>query len=76
MNLGTMIEDPTRVGELRLWKLIVHEVKLNISPGSSCHRSEAVCFRVCFAKMSMQTLDVALERIKDFVEERRSRQGL
>ncbi|KAL5188955.1 1-aminocyclopropane-1-carboxylate synthase 7 [Glycine soja] len=68
MNLSPLLEKPTREGELELWNVILHEVKLNISPGSSCHCSEPGWFRVCFANMSEQTLEVALERIRNFME--------
>ncbi|KAG5155731.1 hypothetical protein JHK82_013700 [Glycine max] len=68
MNLSPQLEKPTREGELELWNVILHEVKLNISPGSSCHCSEPGWFRVCFANMSEQTLEVALERIRNFME--------
>nr|QEI21537.1 aminocyclopropane-1-carboxylic acid synthase [Litchi chinensis] len=67
MNLSPLLEKPTREGELALWESILHEVKLNISPGSSCHCSEPGWFRVCFANMSEQTLEVALKRIHDFI---------
>lgn len=70
MNLSPLLEKPTREGELALWSSIVHEVKLNISPGSSCHCSEPGWFRVCFANMSEQTLNVALKRIHNFMEQR------
>lgn len=70
MNLSPMLEKPTIEAELQLWDSIVNEVKLNISPGSSCHCSEPGWFRVCFANMSEQTLEVALERIRDFMEQR------
>uniref|UniRef100_I1NL24 Aminotransferase class I/classII large domain-containing protein n=2 Tax=Oryza glaberrima TaxID=4538 RepID=I1NL24_ORYGL len=55
-------------GELRLWEKLLREAKLNISPGSSCHCSEAGWFRVCFANMSLDTLDLALHRISRFVD--------
>lgn len=70
MNLRPLLEEPTREGELKLWDLILHEVRLNISPGCSCHCSEPGWFRVCFANMSQQTLVVALRRIKSFVRQR------
>ncbi|WOK98470.1 hypothetical protein Cni_G07182 [Canna indica] len=54
-------------GEMELWKKIVYEVGLNISPGSSCHCDEPGWFRVCFANMSAATLDLALRRVEDFV---------
>ncbi|KAK4854162.1 hypothetical protein QYF36_019872 [Acer negundo] len=70
MNLSPLLEKPTREGELALWDSILKQVKLNISPGSSCHCSEPGWFRVCFANMSEQTLEVALKRIHDFMQER------
>ncbi|KAM1173785.1 hypothetical protein FF1_026428 [Malus domestica] len=70
MNLSPLLEKPTREGELALWDSMLYEVKLNISPGSSCHCSEPGWFRVCFANMSEQTLEVALKRIQNFMEQR------
>ncbi|KAJ6759563.1 BIFUNCTIONAL ASPARTATE AMINOTRANSFERASE AND GLUTAMATE/ASPARTATE-PREPHENATE AMINOTRANSFERASE-RELATED [Salix koriyanagi] len=72
MNLSPLLESPTREGELALWKSILHEVKINISPGSSCHCSEPGWFRVCFANMSEPTLDVALKRIHSFMDQRKT----
>ncbi|KAF8400974.1 hypothetical protein HHK36_014277 [Tetracentron sinense] len=70
MNLSPLLENPTREGELAIWNSMLHEVKLNISPGSSCHCSEPGWFRVCFANMSQQTLEFALKRIHDFMKKR------
>ncbi|XP_031252399.1 1-aminocyclopropane-1-carboxylate synthase 7 [Pistacia vera] len=70
MNLSPLLEEQTREGELALWDSMLHEVKLNISPGSSCHCSEPGWFRVCFANMSEQTLEIALKRIHDFMQQR------
>ncbi|XP_060971184.1 1-aminocyclopropane-1-carboxylate synthase 9-like [Cannabis sativa] len=54
--------------EKLIWKRIVYEVGLNISPGYSCHCSEPGWFRLCFANMSEETLHVAIKRIKNFAE--------
>ncbi|KAI9190981.1 hypothetical protein LWI28_001681 [Acer negundo] len=54
MNLSPLLEKPTREGELALWDSILKQVKLNISPGSSCHCSEPGWFRVCFANMNLR----------------------
>ncbi|XP_004502555.1 1-aminocyclopropane-1-carboxylate synthase 7-like [Cicer arietinum] len=67
MNLSPMMENQTKEGELKIWNSILHEVKLNISPGCSCHCSEPGWFRVCFANMTQQTLEIALKRICDFM---------
>ncbi|XP_057447297.1 1-aminocyclopropane-1-carboxylate synthase 7-like [Lotus japonicus] len=68
MNLSPLLEEPTREGELKLWDAVLHEVKLNISPGCSCRCDEPGWFRVCFANMSEQTLEIALKRIRKFME--------
>ncbi|CAL4965791.1 unnamed protein product [Urochloa decumbens] len=61
-------EDATVAGELKLWDRLLREVRLNISPGSSCHCSEPGWFRVCFANMSLDTLDIALARMSRFMD--------
>ncbi|GFS43292.1 1-amino-cyclopropane-1-carboxylate synthase 7 [Actinidia rufa] len=71
VNLSPLLESQTRESELAVWDSILHRVKLNISPGSSCHCSEPGWFRVCFANMSEKTLEVALKRIQIFMEERK-----
>ncbi|GAB2271753.1 acetyl-coenzyme A synthetase 2 [Dionaea muscipula] len=54
-------------GELALWRLIINDVKINLSPGSSFHCSEPGWFRVCFANMDDDTtVEVALARIEAF----------
>lgn len=53
--------------EMELWKKILYDVRLNISPGSSCHCTEPGWFRVCFANMSEDTLNLAMKRLKAFV---------
>ncbi|KAJ9181709.1 hypothetical protein P3X46_007650 [Hevea brasiliensis] len=72
MNLSPLLKTQTREGELTLWKSIIRDLKLNISPGSSCHCSEPGWFRVCFANMSEQTLEVALKRIHNFMDQRKT----
>ena len=68
MDMRRLLAEPTVAGELRLWDRMLREVKLNISPGSSCHCSEPGWFRVCFANISLDTLDVALSRMSRFMD--------
>jgi 1-aminocyclopropane-1-carboxylate synthase len=68
MDMRGLLREATVAGELRLWDRMLREVRLNISPGSSCHCSELGWFRVCFANMSLDTLDVALARISRFMD--------
>ncbi|CAN1132892.1 1-aminocyclopropane-1-carboxylate synthase 8 [Linum perenne] len=67
VDMRHLLESNTFEAEIELWKKIVYDVKLNISPGSSCHCVEPGWFRVCFANMCEDTLDLAVERMKTFV---------
>lgn len=62
--------------EMELWKRILREVGLNISPGASCHCSEPGWFRICFANMSEEALSLSMQRMTAFVERvQHSRRG-
>ncbi|GJS30653.1 1-aminocyclopropane-1-carboxylate synthase 3-like protein [Tanacetum coccineum] len=68
VDMRHLLSSNTFESEIELWKKIVYEVGLNISPGSSCHCSEPGWFRVCFANMSEETLVLAMQRVTSFVE--------
>ncbi|KAK9064912.1 hypothetical protein SSX86_016295 [Deinandra increscens subsp. villosa] len=68
VDMRHLLNSNTFESEMELWKKIVYEVGLNISPGSSCHCGEPGWFRVCFANMSEETLDIAMQRVKSFVD--------
>lgn len=67
MNLRSLLKEKTFDGEMMLWRVIINEVKLNVSPGSAFNCSEPGWYRVCFANMNDETVDVALKRIRAFV---------
>ncbi|KAL2522462.1 1-aminocyclopropane-1-carboxylate synthase 8 [Forsythia ovata] len=67
VDMRHLLSSKTFEAEMELWKKIVYQVGLNISPGSSCHCIEPGWFRMCFANMSEQTLNLAIQRIKSFV---------
>ncbi|KAH9608341.1 hypothetical protein KSS87_002126, partial [Heliosperma pusillum] len=67
MDLRHLLEEVTIEGELKLWRVIINDVKINVSPGSSFLCSEPGWFRVCFANMDDDTVEVALDRIRSFV---------
>lgn len=69
MDLRLLLKEQTLDAEVSLWKLIIHDVKLNVSPGSSFNCPEVGWFRVCFANIDDQTVDIALARIRMFVDE-------
>lgn len=68
MDLRSLLKEPSFEAEMVLWRVIVNDVKLNVSPGSSFHCSEPGWFRVCFANMDEETVQVALKRIRKFVK--------
>ncbi|KAG6533474.1 1-aminocyclopropane-1-carboxylate synthase 1-like [Zingiber officinale] len=68
VDMRHLLSASTFDGEMELWKKIVYQVGLNISPGSSCHCDEPGWFRLCFANMSEETLNLALRRLQTFVD--------
>ncbi|KAF8013374.1 hypothetical protein BT93_I1272 [Corymbia citriodora subsp. variegata] len=75
MDLRWLLRESTVDAETALWQVIINDVKLNVSPGSSCHCSEPGWFRVCIANMNEETMKVALTRIQEFVQEFMLRNG-
>ncbi|XP_076946717.1 1-aminocyclopropane-1-carboxylate synthase-like [Bidens hawaiensis] len=71
MDLRRLLKKPTFDEEMELWRLIITDVKLNVSPGSSFHCSEPGWFRVCFANMDDEMVEIALKRIHAFVKKGR-----
>ncbi|XP_027352117.1 1-aminocyclopropane-1-carboxylate synthase 1-like [Abrus precatorius] len=71
MDLRSLLKEQTFEGEMMLWRMIINEVKLNVSPGSSFNCSEPGWFRVCFANMDDETVELALQRIRAFVGKER-----
>ncbi|KZV14916.1 hypothetical protein F511_40419 [Dorcoceras hygrometricum] len=67
MDLRPLLKEATFEGEMDLWRVIIGDVKLNVSPGSSFHCHEPGWFRVCFANMDINTMRIALGRIRKFV---------
>ncbi|MCD7463970.1 acetyl-coenzyme A synthetase 2 [Datura stramonium] len=68
MDLRPLLKEETVDAEVALWKMIIKDVKLNVSPGSSFNCPDAGWFRVCFANIDEQTVDIALARIQTFVD--------
>ncbi|XP_031282755.1 1-aminocyclopropane-1-carboxylate synthase [Pistacia vera] len=69
MDLRHLLPQKTLEAEMKLWHTIVNNVKLNVSPGSSFRCQEPGWFRVCFANMDDETVDIALKRIEAFVSQ-------
>jgi len=70
VDLRHLLESRNEEGYIRLWKIIIKEIGLNVSPDSSCHSSETGWFRLCFAHISDQTVQDSLNRIQRFMRRR------
>lgn len=68
VDLRHLLASASVEGERILWKKLLYEVKLSLTPGSACHYPEAGWFRLCFANVDDQTLNVALKRLHVFTE--------
>lgn len=72
VDLRHLLQSRNQEGEIRLWKILLKVIGLNVSPGSSCHCSEPGWFRFCFANMTDHTVNESLNRIQRFMESRKS----
>ncbi|OVA11884.1 Aminotransferase [Macleaya cordata] len=63
VNLRKFLPSDNFDGEMKLWRVILGEIGLNISPGSSFHCQEPGWFRVCYGNMNDADMNVALGRI-------------
>lgn len=68
VDMRHLLNSDTFEAEMQLWKKMVSEFGLNVSPGSSCHCTEPGWFRVCFANMAKETLDLSVQRIRALVD--------
>ncbi|PKI72480.1 1-aminocyclopropane-1-carboxylate synthase 8-like [Punica granatum] len=66
VDMRRLLKSRTFEAEMELWRQLIYEVRLNVSPGLACHCSEPGWFRICFANMNVRTLEVAVTRIKAF----------
>ncbi|XP_073021115.1 1-aminocyclopropane-1-carboxylate synthase 3-like [Primulina eburnea] len=70
VDMRSLLKSDTFEAEMNLWREMIGEYLLNVSPGSSCHCVEPGWFRVCFANMAKETLEIAVGRIQALVNSR------
>lgn len=63
IDLRSRLSEPTWEAEARLWRSILDETNVNLTPGSACRSPEPGLFRLCFASVSDEALRVGLERL-------------
>lgn len=57
------LPEPTWEREAELWRRILDETAVNLTPGSACHSPEPGWMRLCFAAQPMDLVAEAVERI-------------
>nr|ALN38791.1 ACS11 [Cucumis sativus] len=75
VDMRHLLKYPSFEEEMEIWKTILYEVGINISPGSSFHCSEPGWFRMCFANMEEHTFKEAMHRLKAFLNSTSSLNG-
>ncbi|KAH7302276.1 hypothetical protein KP509_23G063700 [Ceratopteris richardii] len=68
VDLRHLLTSSSVEAENDLWKKLLYEVKVSLSPASACHYPESGWFRLCFANLDDLTLVVALERLCSFIK--------
>jgi aspartate/methionine/tyrosine aminotransferase len=62
-DLRGFLESPTWEAERALWRRILDDARVNLTPGEACRISEPGFFRLCYAAVPGEAIDVALQRI-------------
>ncbi|KAF5953050.1 hypothetical protein HYC85_010994 [Camellia sinensis] len=60
MDLCLLLKEPTIEAKMALWRVIINDVKLNVG-----------WFRVFFANIDDDTIEIALQRIRKFVTKKK-----
>jgi aspartate/methionine/tyrosine aminotransferase len=71
-DLRPWLDEPSWAGEHRLWRRIVDEARVNLTPGAACRIAEPGWFRLCFASVPLAAVLAAIERIAFVLESRSS----
>jgi aspartate/methionine/tyrosine aminotransferase len=62
-DLRRFLAAPTWQAEHALWRRLLDEANVNLTPGEACRIAEPGFFRLCYAAVSGEAIDVALSRV-------------
>ena len=62
-DLRAYLDAPTWEAERALWRRILEEANVNLTPGEACRISEPGFFRLCYASESSEAVQNAIERL-------------
>lgn len=70
IDLRGWLPEPTWAAEDALWRQILEETKVNLTPGSTCRIVEPGFFRLCFAAEPPEAVEAAVRRIAELLRSR------
>lgn len=68
-DLRRHLPTPDAAGEAALWRRLLDEAKVNLTPGRACRISEPGFFRLCYAAAGAPAVEEALRRIAALLAE-------
>jgi 1-aminocyclopropane-1-carboxylate synthase len=69
------MDEPTWAEEDRIWRLILNEANVNMTPGSACQIGEPGFMRICFATEPPEVVAAAIRHIGSLVDTRAADHG-
>jgi aspartate/methionine/tyrosine aminotransferase len=71
IDLREFLEEATWEAEERLWRRVLEEANVNLTPGSACRISEPGFFRLCFAPVPLEASLEGVARIHAALQPKR-----
>jgi aspartate/methionine/tyrosine aminotransferase len=63
-DLRRHLDAPTRDGESRLWRQLLDEAGVNLTPGGACRIAEPGFFRLCYASVDLAGVEIGIDRMR------------
>ncbi|MEM6995223.1 MAG: aminotransferase class I/II-fold pyridoxal phosphate-dependent enzyme [Myxococcota bacterium] len=63
-DLRAHLAEPSRAAERRLWSRLVEEANVNLTPGEACRIAEPGFFRLCYAGVDIEAVEVGIDRMR------------
>lgn len=67
-DLRPHLDEPTWAAENRLWRRLIDEAEVNLTPGSACRNGEPGLFRVCYASQAVDVVEASMTRVAATLE--------
>ncbi|NVB36258.1 aminotransferase class I/II-fold pyridoxal phosphate-dependent enzyme [Pseudenhygromyxa sp. WMMC2535] len=62
-DLRPFLDEPSFAAEHRLWRRLLDEARVNLTPGAACRVAEPGFFRLCYASEPVEALREAVARV-------------